>query len=106
MAAREQRDRSRAHRRGLRLAAVDAQMKRTEPRPGRASGETEVIEPIGFVALEAHGEDFAFPRAGGGFVALELRDDDAEGIGPFHARGRDTLPGEEEAHEVARRDGL
>src|SRR5262245_61191316 len=81
-------------------------MKRAKPRPGRASRKTKIIEPIGLVAFDARGKDFTFPRARGGLVAFELRDDHAERVGSFHARGSNALPGEKEAHEVACRNRL
>ena len=107
MAAREQRDRGRAHRRDRALAAVRAAVARAEPRPGDPAGEALVVEPARLVFGKARRQDLGLPGAGRRLEALELGDHDLERVRPLHARvGRDVLPAEQEAEKIARRDRL
>ncbi len=66
-----------------------------------------LIQPGRLVFADSRWEDLGFPRARRRFEALELRQDRANGIGPFHAAlGRDALPFKEEPQEVSRRNGF
>src|SRR5438270_10294893 len=104
VAPREQHDRCRAHRSG---APAGLRPARGEARPHEAPGEALLIEPGGLVLADARGQDLGLPGARWRLEALELREDRAHRIGTLHAkRGRDALPVEEEAHEVARLGGL
>ena len=107
MTPRQQGDRRGAHRRRVALAAVRSAVARPEPRPGDPSGQALIVEPARLVVGEARRQDLGLPGAGRRLEAFELRDDDLDRVRPLHARiGRDALPAEEEAQEVARGDRL
>ena len=81
--------------------------RRREPRPGKAPGQRLGVEPARRIALDAGGEDFGLPGAGGRFEALQRGEHLRQGVGSFQPRvvGQ-MLPGEQEAQEVAGGDRL
>src|SRR5262249_56849105 len=104
VAARDERDRCRAHRRGAALGAVGP---RPQPRPGDPPGEAALVEPGRLIALEARGQDLALPRRRRRFEALDLPDERVERLRTFHAYiGAHVLPGDPQAPETARRHPL
>ena len=90
---------------GRRVPVADG--ARPQPRPGELPGEAALVEPGRLVAGEARRQDLALPGAGRRLEAFELADHGIERLRPFHPRvGRDALPVEQEAQEVARRHRL
>ena len=107
MPPRQERDRRRAYRRDVALAAVRSRVARTEARPRDPSGEALIVEPARLVLGNARRQDLGLPGAGRRLEAFELRHDHFDGIRPLHARvGRDALPAAEEPQEIARGDRL
>ena len=95
VAARDERDGRRAHRR--RADALRGVSRAHSARPD----ETQAVEPVRVVFVEARGQDVALPGGGGDFVSLELRDDGGETFDAFgFRRARHALPFEQEAHEI------
>ena len=108
MPAGEQRDRRGAHRADAPRAAVRAAGSRglsraQATRPGKAL----VVQPGAFVVGHPRGKDFALPGARRRLEAFELRDRRRQRFRTLPPRlGAHVLPGEQEAQEVARGDGL
>ena len=107
MLSQEQRDRRRADwSRPLRARAAGTRPT-GETRPRHLAAEAEEIQHRRLVALDASRQDVPFPRAGGQFDSVELRD---HGPKPLEARQavrrRDVLPRKQEAHELRWRDRL
>ena len=66
-----------------------------------------IIEPGRVIIFEARGQNLRLPGAGRRLETFELLDDGLERIGSLHARfGCEMLPGEQEAQEIPRGDGL
>src|SRR6185437_16141741 len=102
---REQHDRRRAHRRDAAFAPGGGGAARAQPRPGDAPGKAVIVEPGRLVAGKTRRQDLGLPGAGRRLVAFELADDGEQRVRALHARiGRNALPAQEEAQEVARRD--
>ncbi len=72
-----------------------------------ATFASPIVEPSRLVIAKTGRQDLGLPASGCGFETFELLDDRVQGIGSLHARiGRDTLPVEQKAHEIAHRNGL
>src|SRR5262249_56541174 len=80
---------------------------RRQRHPRHLPRQAAVVEPRRLVAGEPRRQDLALPSPGRRLESLELGDYGIDGIRPLHARvGRDALPGQQEAQDVARRDRL
>src|SRR6185312_3938531 len=80
---------------------------RRQSAPTDAASETELIEPLRRVFLNARSEHGRFPRCGGRFVAIEQIKDSLNALGTLDfVLGRDMLPGEQEALKFRDRNGL
>ena len=104
-AARQQQDRRRPQRR----AAVASDLARpgTQPRPQRAAGGAQLVEPARRVVGHPRRQQLGLPRRRRRLVAFELRQHAGERVGPADAAARrDVLPLEQEAREIARLDRL
>src|SRR5207244_3539727 len=86
---------------------VGGSAARCEPRPCRFASEAELVEPRGRVVGYARGEQFGLPRGGGCLEAFEALDDVLHGGAALQLRaGGEVLPAQQEAHVVARGDGV
>ena len=102
MAARQQRDRGRAHRR-----RPPRRGARAQPQPGGMARQAARVEPRRTIVLQPRRQDVAFPGGGRRAEAFELADDGVERSRALDLGvGRDPLPAEQEAQEVAGRHGF
>ena len=107
MTPRQKRNRRRPYRRCSSAVAIRPPSDRPQARPCDPSGEAEIIEPGWFVLGDTRRQDLGFPGASRRLEPFELADDRFDGVRPFHLGvGRDPLPAEQEAQEVARGDRL
>src|SRR5262249_26801518 len=99
-------DRSRSHWGSARVAILFVGA-RSQPRPRDASGEAEIVEPGRLIAGEPRGQDLALPRSRGCLETLKLGYDRFKRVRSRDAiLGRDALPRQQEAQEIARRHRL
>ncbi len=99
-------DRRRSDRRRIARTPVDGGGRR-QSGPGRSSGQALGVEPRRLVAFQASRQDLGFPRSGRRFEAFERRQHGWKRVRPLKTRlFRHVLPGEQEAEEVARGDGI
>ena len=88
-------------------AGVPARLAGAEAAPGEGAVEAQLVEPGGVVVGQARGQQVALPGNGRGLEALQPLDDGAQPLLAAQAGvGRAVLPAQQEAHEVARADGL
>ena len=107
VAAGDQGDGGRAHGGRPAVAVGGATVARRQADPRGMSGQASGIEPGRPIVGEPRRQDLAFPGAGGRAEAFELGDDRVEDLRPLDLRiGRNALPLEKKAQEVARGHGL
>src|SRR5688500_11441347 len=94
-------NRCRSQRRCSSVAACPA--TRAYAHPCEMTRKTPFVEPISIVVGQARGQNLSLPGGGRGFKAFELSQDWIKRLCTCHSRfGRDMLPGEEKAKELAR----
>ena len=108
MSAGKQSDRRSAHRAYSSRACVErGRDARPQARPGDAARQALVVQPGALVVGHTRGKDFAFPSARRRLETFELRKGRSESFRAFAPRiGAHVLPCEQEAQEIARRDGF